>query len=68
MDKCNNVSDKNQETKFCAKCGKPFGCGASGKCWCYEISLNDEALKEIEDQYHGCLCPDCLTAISNLSA
>jgi ribosomal protein L34E len=68
MSKCNNNSDKNQETKFCAKCGKPFGCGASGKCWCYEISLDDEALKRIEDQYQGCLCPDCLRAISNLSA
>ena len=67
MKACNNFIDKNQETKFCAKCGKPFGCGMSGKCWCYEISLSDEALKEIEDQYQGCLCPECLTAISNLS-
>ncbi len=58
MKACNNFIDKNQETKFCAKCGKPFGCGMSGKCWCYEISLSDEALKEIESGGYG-FCESC---------
>ncbi|MDP4290147.1 MAG: cysteine-rich CWC family protein, partial [Bacteroidota bacterium] len=68
MNGCKKSADKTQEIKHCAKCGKQFGCGVNGKCWCYEISLDDNALKRIEDFYDGCLCPDCLKAISNLSA
>lgn len=68
MSDCKDFSGKTNETKVCKRCGNTFGCGVTGKCWCYEISLDDEALKMIEDQYEGCLCPDCLNAISNLSA
>jgi len=67
MEACNKFTDKNHETRICNKCGNAFGCGMGGKCWCYEISLDEKALKEIEDQYQGCLCPECLTAISLLS-
>lgn len=68
MNKCKDFSEKTHEPKLCAKCGIPFGCGVNGKCWCSEISLDDKALKEIEDQYEGCLCPDCLNTISVLSS
>jgi len=66
MSNCKNYSEKTHEAKLCAKCGNPFGCGVGGKCWCMEISLSDEALKVLEDQYQGCLCPDCLNSFTNL--
>ncbi|NWJ52735.1 MAG: cysteine-rich CWC family protein [Bacteroidetes bacterium] len=67
MGNCNDRPNKSNEIKKCARCNQQFGCGASGKCWCFEVSISPEALKYIEDQYNGCLCPECLQLVSNLS-
>ncbi len=67
MANCNGSLDKSQDIRKCNRCNNLFGCGVSGKCWCYEVNLSPSALKYIEDQYDGCLCPDCLQFISNLS-
>ena len=67
MANCNDRPDKSNEMKKCARCNNLFGCGASGKCWCFEVSLTPLALKYVEDQYDGCLCPECLQHIANLS-
>jgi len=49
-----------QEPSICPKCGKPFSCSKSGKCWCYEVYLPLDKLEEIENLYDSCLCPSCL--------
>ncbi|MSR78035.1 MAG: TonB family protein [Candidatus Omnitrophica bacterium] len=49
------------QKKICEKCGKEFGCGAKeAKCWCFEVPLSEQKLKLLRDQYHDCLCGDCL--------
>ena len=44
----------------CPRCGRPFICSKSGKCWCYEVSTPVSALEMVSDLYDGCLCPSCL--------
>jgi Cysteine-rich CWC len=47
--------------KLCESCGKKFSCGANiGKCWCFEVELKTEALKNIAEEFGNCLCEDCL--------
>ena len=55
---------KNNLTKpsKCPKCGAEFHCSTSPKCWCYEIDVPAEIMEKIEQQYDGCLCPECLKA------
>jgi hypothetical protein len=56
-----NVSEKSEDKLICKACGKDFSCGANtGKCWCFEIDLEKEALAEFRKNFQNCLCPDCL--------
>ena len=52
------------EKEKCPRCGKDFDCGKSGKCWCYERDIPTPVLEKIEQDFDGCLCPDCLYEIS----
>jgi hypothetical protein len=52
--------------KSCPRCQTKFTCGAEGghrTCWCFDMPALVNA-HEItfpgEDNYEGCLCPDCL--------
>jgi hypothetical protein len=54
----------NDDLSVCPRCGKPFHCSKSGKCWCYEVYLPLKILEEIEAQYESCLCPACLRELS----
>lgn len=45
----------------CPRCAARFGCGvATGACWCAELALPPERLRELVAGYEGCLCPACL--------
>ncbi len=48
------------EPDICPRCGAEFHCSKSGKCWCYEVNTSILVLKEIEEKYNSCLCPNCL--------
>ena len=48
------------EPSVCPKCGNAFHCSTSSKCWCYEIDVPAEVMEKLQEQYEGCLCPDCL--------
>ncbi|MAZ93586.1 MAG: hypothetical protein CMF58_04140 [Lentimicrobiaceae bacterium] len=52
------------EDEICPRCGKPFDCSKSGKCWCYEISLPQSLQDAIGQKYSTCLCPSCLKALA----
>jgi hypothetical protein len=46
---------------ICEACGSDFSCGAGGeKCWCFNVKLDEEYLKNLQKIYNKCLCPDCL--------
>jgi hypothetical protein len=50
------------EVKFCPRCTRAFECKA-GKiedCECRRISLEQEQITYIEEQYSECLCKQCL--------
>jgi hypothetical protein len=49
---------------ICPRCGKEFYCGKSGKCWCYELAIPSQIMDKISEQYETCLCPECLTEVS----
>ena len=52
---------QKSETKICESCGKDFSCGANvGKCWCFEIDLNEETLARLREDFENCLCQSCL--------
>jgi hypothetical protein len=48
--------------KHCARCTKPFECGAPHRgCWCEQVTLDQERWKEEKESFENCLCPACLT-------
>lgn len=47
-----------QRTLACPRCGTPFTCDLSGRCWCMDEAIKLPLPKEGED----CLCPACLRA------
>ncbi len=49
--------------KTCERCGEGFKCGLS-QCWCGEFAVNDSQYEKIVKQYHDCLCPACLSSIT----
>lgn len=52
---------KESSETTCESCGKDFSCGAkTGKCWCFEIELDADALKILQKIYKNCLCSNCL--------
>ena len=54
------------EAKKCSKCGEPFYCFANTgiKCWCEDIIVSEQILKQLQKEYEDCLCPKCLAEYS----
>ncbi|MEN8259418.1 MAG: cysteine-rich CWC family protein [Pseudomonadota bacterium] len=54
------------ETVTCPRCGAPFECklGSIDLCHCAAAQLTEEQQLDIEAQYEGCLCLECLCEIS----
>jgi hypothetical protein len=49
--------------KNCAVCGEKFSCGAPGAgCWCEELKVASEVLRDLRARYADCLCRRCLSA------
>ncbi len=49
--------------KRCERCGAGFECGLS-RCWCGQVAVSDAQYDRIVKQYHDCLCPTCLAAVT----
>lgn len=53
--------ETSPETIQCESCGKNFDCGAkTGKCWCFDLDLNEETLENLRESFAKCLCQNCL--------
>jgi Cysteine-rich CWC len=51
------------QQKACAVCGEKFCCGAPEPgCWCEEVQIAREVLRELRARYLDCLCRRCLCA------
>ena len=49
----------------CPRCRATFGCGVdTGGCWCRDVQLDAVTRDAFAQYYEGCLCPDCLNALS----
>ena len=53
------------ENKICPRCQTVFECRAAdiSNCQCYSIQLNEQERAFLENNYHDCLCADCINAI-----
>ncbi len=52
-------------SKKCSKCNSVFECGHEKPgCWCENLFLDLNTLKELKDNYDNCLCPACLKSFS----
>ena len=52
------------EPSVCPKCGNHFFCSTSSKCWCYEYDVPADVMENLQAEFKGCLCPDCLKEYS----
>ena len=52
--------------KVCERCNNEFVCNANDirNCFCYHISLPENAKKEMSEKYSNCLCEKCLNFYS----
>ena len=49
--------------KSCAACGESFSCGApAAGCWCEDLVVAREVLRELRARRSDCLCRRCLSA------
>jgi hypothetical protein len=60
----NQALDNKVSNEVCPRCGKAFFCSKSGKCWCFEVYLTPEKQAFVNENFEGCLCPDCLRLIA----
>ena len=52
--------------KGCAACGASFACGApAAGCWCEELQVAAEVLRELRARHADCLCRRCLSAVAS---
>lgn len=52
--------------KHCAGCGESFSCGApAAGCWCEELQVAGEVLRDLQARYADCLCRRCLAAAAS---
>ena len=53
--------------KICTLCYDSFICNAADifSCACYNLKLSEDIRKKIGEQYHDCLCSNCLEKINN---
>ncbi len=48
--------------KNCSACGEEFSCGAPAGCWCEELQVTRDVLRDLHVRYADCLCRQCLSA------
>ncbi len=50
----------------CPRCGGAFSCGAAGAapCPCTALQLSAALQSQLRQQFSGCLCLPCLTALA----
>ncbi len=55
--------------KICPKCKQSFECCVDDilKCHCVNITIDAATLALLKDEYHDCLCGDCLKSLNNKS-
>ncbi|MFL5752271.1 MAG: cysteine-rich CWC family protein [Bacteroidia bacterium] len=52
--------------KKCSKCGSEFVCTNEQRgCWCENLYLGPESLKQLSADYANCLFPLCLSAFAD---
>jgi hypothetical protein len=52
--------------KKCSKCESEFVCTNEQRgCWCENLYLGTESLKQLSADYADCLCPVCLSAFTD---
>lgn len=52
----------------CSLCNTEFSCNADeGMCWCMSYTLSAEQLEYLNNNYSGCLCPECLKKYADSS-
>jgi ribosomal protein L34E len=46
----------------CPRCEILFDCycQSNSRCWCFDITINEDTQKRISQNFSGCLCPECL--------
>lgn len=54
---------KGPVIKTCEACGRTFECGQWG-CWCGRIEVTERQMDWIAARFQDCLCPDCLTKVT----
>ncbi len=57
-------AERRPETR-CARCGRPFHCGAdSPSCWCDAVELTPAKRERLAALgLQGCLCRECLEGL-----
>lgn len=60
------LSDAEDYTTRCGRCGKGLVCYGDKNCWCNtdRTRLHPRTLEMLEGQYKGCLCQKCLDEFS----
>ena len=59
--------NNSPEKLICESCHKKFSCGANiGKCWCFEVNLDENTLAKLREDFKKCLCQDCLEKMNEL--
>lgn len=59
---------KHEQNRTCGRCGVKFRCGIEAGdtvCWCFELP-HVMPMQPDENQYNGCLCPECLREMIGL--
>lgn len=64
-DPTEKATETFSEKLVCESCGESFSCGSkTGKCWCFDIEIGEEALAGLKMKYNNCLCIICLQNLS----
>ncbi|MEM1323030.1 MAG: dihydroneopterin aldolase [Bacteroidota bacterium] len=54
------IEESENFVSQCPRCGSPFICYNDGSCWCQEKRIHPKTLANLQQQYQGCLCQNCL--------
>lgn len=57
-----NTNEFKHEAKECPRCGNVFECkvGNIAECQCRTVTLNQEELDYLRDNFEDCLCAECM--------
>ena len=57
--------NNSPEKLICESCHQEFPCGVNvGKCWCFEVNLDEKTLAKLREDFKRCLCQECLEMIN----